>query len=87
MSDAESYAANKREPSKKVGAMGQLLPFVKPYKWLVFLALLSLSFTALISLIMPLAVRQVIDNFDVSENNLLDRYFGMAFFIAALLAV
>ena len=87
MSDAESYAANKREPSKKVGAMGQLLPFVKPYKWLVFLALLALSFTALISLIMPLAVRQVIDNFDVSENNLLDRYFGMAFFIAALLAV
>ena len=87
MSDAESYAANKREPSKKVGAVGQLLPFVKPYKWLVFSALLALSFTALISLIMPLAVRQVIDNFDVSENNLLDRYFGMAFFIAALLAV
>jgi ATP-binding cassette subfamily B protein len=87
MSDAESYAANKREPSKKVGAMGQLFPFVKPYKGMVFLALIALTFTAVISLVMPLAVRQVVDNFDIAENNLLDRYFAMAFVVAALLAV
>lgn len=87
MSDAESYAADKREPSKKVGAMGQLLPFVKPYKGMVLLALIALTFTALISLVMPLAVRQIVDNFDIAENNLLDRYFAMAFVVAALLAV
>ena len=36
---------------------------------------------------MPLAVRQVVDNFDVAENALLDRYFAFAFVVAALLAV
>ena len=87
MSDAESYAADKREPSKKVGAMGQLLPFAKPYKGMVLLALIALTFTALISLVMPLAVRKIVDNFDIAENNLLDRYFAMAFVVAALLAV
>ena len=87
MSDAKSYAADKREPSKKVGAMGQLLPFAKPYKGMVLLALIALTFTALISLVMPLAVRKIVDNFDIAENNLLDRYFAMAFVVATLLAV
>lgn len=87
MSDAEAYAASKRDPSKKVGAMGQLWPFVRPYKGMVVLALIALTFTAVISLVMPLAVRQVVDNFDVSENDLLDRYFVLAFVVAGLLAV
>ncbi|MEN8894792.1 MAG: ABC transporter transmembrane domain-containing protein, partial [Yoonia sp.] len=75
------------DPSKKVGAMGQLWPFVRPYKGMVVLALIALTFTAVISLVMPLAVRQVVDNFDVSENDLLDRYFVLAFVVAGLLAV
>ncbi len=87
MSDAEAYAASKREPSQKIGAMGQLWPFARPYRGMLVLALLALIFTASISLIMPLAVRQVVDNFDVAEEALLDRYFVAAFIIAALLAV
>jgi ATP-binding cassette subfamily B protein len=87
MSDAQSHAADKRAASKKIGAMGMLWPFVKPYKTLVFLALVALTFTAMISLVMPLAVRQVVDNFDIAENSLLDRYFAMAFVVAGLLAV
>jgi ATP-binding cassette subfamily B protein len=87
MSDAETYAAAKRESSKQIGAVAQLWPFVAPYKGMVLLALVALTFTAVISLVMPLAVRQVVDNFDVAENALLDRYFAFAFVVAALLAV
>lgn len=79
--------AEDRATSKKIGAVGQLWPFVRPYKKLVTMALVALTFTAMISLIMPLAVRRVIDNFDVSDGSLLDSYFGFAFVIAGLLAV
>ena len=79
--------AEDRATSKKIGAMGQLWPFVRPYKKMVTLALIALTFTAMISLVMPLAVRRVIDNFDVSDGSVLDSYFGFAFVIAGLLAV
>ncbi|MCO4843165.1 MAG: ATP-binding cassette domain-containing protein [Yoonia sp.] len=79
--------AEDRAASKKIGAMGQLWPFVRPYKKMVTLALIALTFTAMISLVMPLAVRRVIDNFDVSDGSVLDSYFGFAFVIAGLLAV
>ena len=79
--------AEDRATSKKIGAMGQLWPFVRPYKKMVTLALIALTFTAMISLVMPLAVRRVIDNFDVSDGSVLDSYFGFAFVIGGLLAV
>ncbi len=79
--------AEDRATSKNIGAMGQLWPFVRPYKKMVTLALIALTFTAMISLVMPLAVRRVIDNFDVSDGSVLDSYFGFAFVIAGLLAV
>tara|TARA_R110002051_G_scaffold36609_8_gene79349 strand:+ start:3690 stop:5480 length:1791 start_codon:yes stop_codon:yes gene_type:complete len=79
--------AEDRATSKKIGAIGQLWPFVRPYKKMAALALVALTFTAMISLVMPLAVRRVIDNFDVSDGSVLDSYFGFAFVIAGLLAV
>ena len=87
MADSDTYAAMKREPSKQVGAMAKLWPFVRPYRGLLSLALVALVFTAAISLVMPLAVRLVVDNFDVAEFSELERYFSWAFLVAALLAV
>ena len=49
-------------------------------------AILALISTAMISLMLPLAVRRVIDNFSSGEQ-LLDHYFVAALAIAALLAV
>lgn len=76
-----------REKSKKVGALSGLAPFVRPYKTMVILSGLALTFTAMISLILPLAVRRVVDGFAEDNAALLDQYFGAALAIAAALAV
>jgi ATP-binding cassette subfamily B protein len=70
-----------------MGALRQLWPFLTPYRRLMALALGALTLTACVSLILPLAVRRVVDNFDVQAGQLLDRYFAAALGIAALLAV
>lgn len=75
-----------RPASKKVGALRALWPFVRPYRIQVTLALAALIVTSGISLILPLAVRRVVDNFDDGAG-LLDKYFGAALAIVALLAL
>jgi ATP-binding cassette subfamily B protein len=76
-----------REKSKRIGALRALWPFMRPYKGLILAAIVALTATAIISLILPLAVRRVVDGFDVRESMLLDQYFGAALGIAAALAV
>ncbi len=75
-----------RPTSKRVGALRSLWPFVRPYRIQVALALVALVLTSGISLILPLAVRRVVDNFDDGAG-LLDEYFGAALIIVALLAL
>jgi ATP-binding cassette subfamily B protein len=69
-----------------VSALRGLIPFLKPYKILVTAALFMLTFTAAISLILPLAVRGVVDGFS-EDLDILDNYFVYAIFVAGLLAV
>lgn len=76
-----------RERSRRMGALAALLPFVAPYKLLAAGAALALVLTAGVSLLLPLAVRRVIDSFGAEDGHLLDAYFGAALGIAALLAV
>ena len=76
-----------REKSKRVGALAELWPFLKPYKVLGGLAVLALVLTACVSLILPLAVRRVVDNFSVEDGSILDLYFMAAIGIAGLLAI
>ncbi|MDR9394224.1 MAG: ABC transporter transmembrane domain-containing protein, partial [Roseovarius sp.] len=64
-----------------------LWPFVKPYRVLLASALLALVLTAAVSLMLPMAVRRVVDNFNAQDGALLDRYFAAALGIAALLAL
>lgn len=84
---APSVGEAEREKSKQIGTLRRLWPFLLPYRLLVVLAGCALTLTACISLILPLAVRRVIDNFEVAEGGLLDQYFAAALGIAALLAV
>jgi ATP-binding cassette subfamily B protein len=76
-----------REKSKRIGVLSQLWPFLTPYKGLMLSALLALILTAGVSLIMPLAVRRVVDNFNSEDGLLLDQYFLAALGIALLLAL
>jgi ATP-binding cassette subfamily B protein len=58
-----------------------------PYHVLMGAAALALVLTAIVSLALPLAVRRVIDNFGVTDGQILDQYFMAALGVAALLAL
>ncbi|WP_114284245.1 ABC transporter transmembrane domain-containing protein [Candidatus Halocynthiibacter alkanivorans] len=87
MADASQQTEAERAKSKQIGALSGLWPFIYPYRWLLVGAVLALISTAFISLIFPLAVRRVVDGFEVSSAVLLDQYFGAALMIVTLLAV
>ncbi|MCO8144256.1 ABC transporter transmembrane domain-containing protein [Rhodovulum tesquicola] len=76
-----------REKSKRIGALRALWPYVLPYKALLGAALAVLVLTAAVSLILPMAVRRVVDAFETEAAALLDSYFAAALGIAALFAL
>jgi ATP-binding cassette subfamily B protein len=75
-----------RKPSRKVGALRGLVPFMMPYRLGLAAATGALILTAAVSLALPIAVRRVVDGFAADNAALLDAYFGAALGIAALLA-
>jgi len=87
MADAPRLSEQDREKSKEIGALKALWPFMTPYRGMIALAGTALFFTAMVSLVLPLAVRRVIDNFEAADVSLLDGYFAAALGIALLLAV
>jgi ATP-binding cassette subfamily B protein len=80
-------AEQERAKSKKIGALAALWPFLRPYRRLLGAAVLALVLTACVSLVLPLAVRRVVDNFNAEDGALLNLYFTAALGIAALLAL
>ncbi len=85
--DASAAEMRGRDPSKRIGALGALAPFLIPYKGLMAAAIAALMLTAGVSLMLPLAVRRVIDNFGAENGEILDQYFMAALVITALLAI
>ena len=83
---AKDDTAETRAASKKVGALRGLAPFLRPYRGMTMLALAALVVTAGMSLILPIAVRRVVDGFN-DDVAILDQYFAAALGIAALLAI
>lgn len=75
-----------RPASRRIGVLLALWPFLRPYRLLALAAVAALIATAGISLILPLAVRRVVDGFG-SGAPLLDAYFEAAIGIVALLAI
>ncbi len=76
-----------RSKSKRISALKELWPFLKPYKLMISIAFLALTLTAVVSLILPLAVRRVVDTFNSGNTLILDQYFLVAIGIAGLLSV
>ena len=79
-------ATQERPTTKRIGALSGLSPFIRPYRALALLAIGALVLTASISLVLPLAVRRVVDGFQQGAE-LLDQYFAAALLIATLLAL
>jgi ATP-binding cassette subfamily B protein len=84
---ADTTSTEDRPRSRRVGALRGLWPFVRPYRVLGGLALVALVVTAAVSLVLPLAVRRVVDGFETESSALLDSYFVAALGIAGLLAL
>ncbi|MHA6346130.1 ABC transporter transmembrane domain-containing protein [Roseivivax sp. CAU 1761] len=79
-------AKDDRAKSRRLGSLRRLWPFLAPYRGLLAAAICALVLTAGVSLVLPLAVRRVVDNFEGPEAAILDQYFLAALGIAALLA-
>lgn len=75
-----------RPTTRRIGALKALWPFMRPYRLRLLAALAALLLTAAVSLVLPVAVRRIVDGFDEGAG-LLDQYFLAALAIAALLAV
>ena len=84
---APNLTEAERAKSKELATLRRLWPFLAPYKILVVCAAMALTLTAVVSLLLPLAVRRVVDNFESAAGGLLDQYFASALGITALLAV
>ncbi|SDF11214.1 ABC transporter transmembrane domain-containing protein [Limimaricola pyoseonensis] len=87
MARAPKSGEDDRAASRDIGALRALWPFLLPYKGIMAAAVVALVLTACVSLVLPIAVRRVVDNFEVDAGLLLDRYFGVALVMAALLAL
>ncbi len=84
---AEKDTTEDRPKSKRVRALAGLVPFMRPYRGGFALALAALVMTAAVSLVLPLAVRRVVDGFGTADTLLLDQYFVAALVIAGALAI
>jgi len=62
-----SEQTEEREKSKTIGPLRGLFPFFTPYRSTVYLAAFALVATALLSLILPIAVRRIVDGFTVEQ--------------------
>ncbi|MDA9609519.1 ABC transporter transmembrane domain-containing protein [Paracoccaceae bacterium] len=76
-----------RSKSRRVSALKELWPFLKPYKLMILAAFIALTLTAVVSLILPLAVRRVVDTFSLGNTIISDQYFVAAIGIAGLLSI
>jgi ATP-binding cassette subfamily B protein len=76
-----------REKARTIGPLRGLWPYLRPYRAMMWLALVALTATAGLTLSLPIAVRRVVDNFFAGPMQLVDAYFAAALGIAALLAV
>lgn len=80
--------AKRRARSRNLRPLLRLLPFVRPYRGRVVLALVALLVASAATLVVPVAVRRVIDHGFSGENvALVNQYFGVMLMVVALLAI
>lgn len=88
MSQTDHHAEPQRQRSRNLSALRGLLPFLRPYRLRIGLALFALLVAASATLTMPAAIRQVIDQGLSSEHTAsINQYFLALFGLATILAV
>lgn len=87
MAKANNDDEEERLKSNDIKPLQGLLPFIKPYRNLLIAAIIALIFTAITSLVIPLAVRKVIDGFTMEALAQLDVYFTATVVVMGALAI
>ena len=84
MSEDNEKGAGRR---RSIKPLGRLLPYLARYKGLVVKALIFLTLAAATTLVLPLAVRRMIDHgFSQSDAGFINNYFAMLVGLALVLA-
>jgi len=81
-------AAAETKKRRSLKPLGRLTPYLMRYRGMVFAALLFLALAAITTLILPLAVRRMIDHgFASSDSGFINKYFAMMIVLAVVMAV
>jgi ATP-binding cassette, subfamily B, bacterial len=87
VTEAGASASDPARPRRSIRPLLNLAPFVARYRWRAVAALAALIAAAGATLVVPVAVRRMIDNgFDPGHAGLIDKYFGMMIVVVAVLA-
>ncbi|MBB4077359.1 ATP-binding cassette subfamily B protein, partial [Bartonella fuyuanensis] len=83
-----SEKSTKSSPRKSsFSSLAIFFPYLLRYRWLFIFALFALSAAALITLALPVAIRQMLDHgFSTSSHGHINFYFGILFVLAFFLA-
>ncbi|MDX6806694.1 ABC transporter transmembrane domain-containing protein [Terrihabitans rhizophilus] len=88
MRKPRSTSSNAAASTRRLGPLRALLPFAAPYKGRIALAFLALLAASAATLIVPLALRRIIDfGFSSEEREMVDWYFATMLAVAAFLAL
>ena len=84
----DTSPASNGKDRRKLRPLLKLLPYLRPYRSRVYLALFALLLASSATLIIPIAARRVVDNgFSAQNAALVNQYFAFMFLVVALLAV
>ncbi|MEM7188721.1 MAG: ABC transporter transmembrane domain-containing protein [Pseudomonadota bacterium] len=87
MTETRPPADEPRKSSKRISALGGLMPYLAPHRWTIFGVAVALILAAGLTLSLPLALRRIVDGFDQDDYGLIDEYFMAFVGIALALAV
>jgi len=88
LSTAVAEAASEDRGRRRLRPLLSLLPYVKRYRGHAAAALAALLLAALTTLVVPIAIRRMIDfGFSRESANLIDSYFAVMIIVAAVLAL
>jgi ATP-binding cassette, subfamily B, bacterial len=81
-------AVSERQQSRRLRPLLSLMPYIARYRWHAIAALAALLIAAVTTLIVPIAVRRMIDfGFSRESASLIDSYFAVMIAIVAVLAL
>jgi ATP-binding cassette, subfamily B, bacterial len=84
----EGAAASEQRQNRRLKPLLSLMPYIARYRWQAIAALAALLIAAVTTLIVPIAVRRMIDfGFSRESASLIDSYFAVMIAIVAVLAL